>query len=172
MLTRSFSMRPAFSLSRMRRGFIATICLLVIVAAVVFVQSAPAPAPAGDPCVAPGVSIVTDASGDTGTGSLGTAPGSPAQDITEVLISEPAQADGVARLAITIRVADLTTLPASGIWRVFFTNGATTYFAGAFNDPTAGMQYNYGTAGTGRHDRTDMNTEDDTRRRGDPGPRP
>jgi len=132
----------------MRRGFIAMICLLIIVAAVVFVQSAPAPAPAGDPCVPPGVSIVTDASGDTGTGSLGTAPGSPAQDITEVLISEPAQSDGVARLAITIRVADLTTLPASGIWRVFLTNGGTTYFAGAFNDPTAGMQFNYGTAGT------------------------
>jgi hypothetical protein len=107
---------------------------------------------ASDPpnCILPGVSLITDATGDTGTGSLGTVPGTPAQDITEILFAEPYVPDGVARMAVTIRLADLSTLPASGIWRVFFKPGAsaTTYFVGAFNDPVNGMQFNYGTSGT------------------------
>jgi hypothetical protein len=103
----------------------------------------------GNPtCTLPGVSLIVDPSGDTGTGSIPTVPGTPAQDITEVLVAEPFQTDGVNRLAFTLRLADLTALPASGIWRAFFTVGSTTYFVGAFNDPLSGMQFNYGTSGT------------------------
>jgi hypothetical protein len=149
MLTKSFLMRLTLGLPSLRRGLIAIVCLLFAVAAVIFVRSAPAPTPAGDPCVPPGVLLITDGSADTGTGTAGTAPGSPAQDITEISIAEPAQPDGVARLSVTIKVSDLSALPPSGMWRVFLANGATTYFVGAFNDPVTGaMQYNYGTSGT------------------------
>ncbi len=103
-----------------------------------------------DPCVTPGVSIVTDPAGDTGT-TVGTVPGAATQDIREVLIAEPGQADSVRRLAVTMKVeGDLSTLPPSGIWRVFFkpSTGTLTYFVGVFNDPTLGVQYNYGSVGT------------------------
>src|SRR4051812_23313739 len=36
-------------------------------------------------CTIPGLSLGTDATGDTGTGSVGTVPGSPQQDFTEIL---------------------------------------------------------------------------------------
>ncbi len=103
-----------------------------------------------DPCVTPGISIVTDPAGDTGT-TVGTVPGAATQDIREVLIAEPGQADSVRRLAVTMKVeGDLSTLPPSGIWRVFFkpSTGTLTYFVGVFNDPTAGVVYNYGSVGT------------------------
>src|SRR5437016_8838339 len=100
-------------------------------------------------CTLPGVSLITDPTGDTGTGSLGTVPtANGSQDITEVLVAEPFTPDGVARLAFTMRVADLSTLAPSGIWRIFFTAGGTTYFVGAFNDRVNGLQFNYGTSGT------------------------
>ena len=101
----------------------------------------------GNPCVPPGVSLITDPTNDTGL-TLGTVPGTPAQDMTEILIAEPNQGDAINRLAVTIRVADLTALPQGGIWRVFFTVGATGYWVGAVNDPISGLGYKYGTAGT------------------------
>src|SRR3954447_7365364 len=76
-------------------------------------------------CTIPGLSLATDATGDTGTGSVGTVPGTPAQDITEILVAEPNQGGGINRLAFTMKVADLTTLPPGGVWRVFFNVGST-----------------------------------------------
>jgi len=99
-------------------------------------------------CTIPGISLTTDSSGDTGTGSVGTVPGTPAQDITEILVAEPNQGGGINRLAFTIKVADLTTLPPGGVWRVFFTVGSTGYFVGAVNDAVSGVSYTYGTTGT------------------------
>ena len=99
-------------------------------------------------CTIPGISLTTDASGDTGTGSVGTVPGTPAQDITEILVAEPNQGGGINRLAFTMKVADLTTLPPGGVWRVFFNVGATGYFVGAVNDAVSGVAYTYGTTGT------------------------
>ena len=60
MLTKSFSMGLTLGLARLRRGLIATACLLFAVAVVVFVHSAPAPTPAGDPCLPPGLLLLTD----------------------------------------------------------------------------------------------------------------
>src|SRR5437762_9004904 len=99
-------------------------------------------------CTIPGISLTTDPSGDTGTGSVGTVPGTPAQDITEILVAEPNQGGGINRLAFTMKVADLTTLPTGGVWRVFFNVGATGYWVGAVNDAVAGLSYTYGTTGT------------------------
>src|SRR5437899_1181191 len=84
-------------LSRFRLALVLTVCLMGTAAALLIPKSNAAPA--GDPCVPPGLLLLTDPSGDTGTGTLGTVPGSPAQDITEILIAEPGQPDGVARLA-------------------------------------------------------------------------
>ena len=119
---------------RFRLALILACCLIASVAAMLLpstsarVSGPTAWLPAESPCVAPGLTVVTDPTGDTGTGSLGTAPGTPAQDITDVFFAEPAQPDGVSRIIATIRVADLTTTPASGMWRAFFAFGGTTYF--------------------------------------------
>jgi hypothetical protein len=118
-------------------------------------------------CTPPGVSLITDASGDTGTGSLGTAPGTPAQDITEVLVAEPNLGDGIPRMAFTMRVVDLTALPTGGVWRIYFNVGATQYFVSAINDAVAGLIYTYGTTGAtattlGPADSGSMSTADKT----------
>src|SRR5205807_6898080 len=77
----------------------------------------------------------------------GTVPGTPAQDITEVLFAEPFVPDGIPRLAVTMRVADLTAIPTNGIWKVYFKVGATTYFTAVRNDPVAGIVFEYGHSG-------------------------
>ena len=138
------------------RQFISVIHLSLVVAAVTAAVSVALALPmarvavAEDPCVTPGISILTDPALDTGL-TLGTVPGAPQQDIREVLIAEPGQPGGVRRLAVTIKVeGDLSTLPENGIWRAFFkpSTGTLTYFVGVFNDALLGLQFNYGTAGT------------------------
>jgi len=119
---------------------LAAICILLFVAS----PRASADLPV---CTPPGISLTTDASGDTGTGSVGTVPGSPAQDITEILVAEPNLGGGINRLAFTIKVADLTTLPPGGVWRVFFNVGATGYFVGAVNDAVSGIAAKQGYLG-------------------------
>src|SRR5205085_152296 len=103
----------------------------------------------GPQCALPGISVQTDASGDTGTGTLGTVPGTPAQDITDILFAEPSQSDGIPRLAVTMKASDLTALPTNGLWHVYFKVGTTTYFTSVFNNPISGLQYEYGHVGTG-----------------------
>jgi hypothetical protein len=127
-----------------------TLCAIAMVAVVGSAKnSATAPSmplPVAPPnCATPGLTIVTDASGDTGT-TVGTVPATAAQDITSVQIAEPYQSDGIDRLSVTMNVAALDTaaLPASAIWRVYFKVGANTYFTTVFNDPVLGVQYQYG----------------------------
>jgi serine protease AprX len=84
------------------------------------------PALADDACVAPGTLVVTDATGD----QIGGPASNSNLDITSVSFAEPNWADGVRRLTVTMKVANLSTLPASASWRVRFNHGtpAVTYY--------------------------------------------
>src|SRR4051794_41093698 len=81
-----------------------SLSILFLMIAITLAFSAVRVPTAGDPCTVPGVSIVTDPAGDTGTGTVGNVPGAPSQDITEVFIAEPGQTDGERRLSVTIKV--------------------------------------------------------------------
>jgi hypothetical protein len=74
-----------------------------------------ASAPAGGSCTLPGVAVVTDAAGDQKGAPLNTA-----LDVRSVSIAEPYQSDGSKKLAFTMKVADLTTLPPLARWAVFW----------------------------------------------------
>ena len=70
------------------------------------------PPPPEDPCVAPGVRILNDASGD----SLDNDPG---HDFQWLAISEP-RAIGLGKLQFTMKVASLSSVPANTTWPVVF----------------------------------------------------
>lgn len=70
----------------------------------------------GDICTPPGLNYVTDPAGDqTGGPSTNTQ-----YDLRSLGISQPKQTLGVNRLVFTLKVADLSTLPANTQWRVQF----------------------------------------------------
>ncbi len=100
-------------------------------------------------CTAPGTLIVTDPTGDQ-TG----APAADQQfDIQSVSIAEPCFTDGIDRLAFTIKVATLSSIPANGHWKVQFVppvlpSGVTAYFVEMTSDQNSNVSYAYGTVGT------------------------
>src|SRR3982074_2579471 len=87
--------------------------------------TSPMPAPVLPPnCTPPGVTVVTDASGDQ------SAPGTAAHDIQRISIAEPFAGAGVNQLVFTMKVGSLSgTLPANTQWKVYFDSpNATTYW--------------------------------------------
>ncbi len=76
------------------------------------------------PCRLPGLTVVTDPSGDQ-TG----APANTEMDIQSLAIAEPYFTDGSQRLVFTLKVQDLNTLPANAYWKAYFeAPDGTTYF--------------------------------------------
>ena len=69
----------------------------------------------GSRCIEPGLQVVADPTGDYG------ATGSPQQDIQAVWIAEPYQG-GVNRIVVTMKVANLGSLPANTLWTVLWNN--------------------------------------------------
>src|SRR5256885_8888176 len=137
---------------RLRMMLIAAICLIVALVTIGVMAARTKNASTSSPstplpinCTPPGITVVTDATGDTGS-TLGTVPGTADQDLVSVSFAEPFQSDGVDRLAVTMKVASLdpSALAPSGIWRTYFKVGTVTWFVTVFNDPTAGAQYQYG----------------------------
>src|SRR5438309_11816231 len=136
-------------------------CGAFVLLSLLFVDSShsanPAPASrrfprpvANDPatCTAPGTTITTDPSGDQ-TG----APANQQLDITSISIAEPCFADGVDKLVFTIKVANLSSIPANGHWKVKFTPptlpaSVTAYFVEMTSDQSGNVTYGYGTVGT------------------------
>lgn len=113
-----------------------------------------APALPPSPCRLPGLNIVTDPSGDQ-TG----APANTAFDIRSIDFAEPWAGQGVNQLVITLDVSDLSTLPANGEWKVYFTapNG-TEYFAAMQTDASGTPSFVYGqhtTSASGSNDVVD-----------------
>lgn len=105
------------------------------------VPSAPAPEP--DPrahCTVPGVQVASDAAGDYALG------GSRQHDIRSLAVAEPYFEDGAQKLALTMTVDDLSSLPANSVWRVSWVSpNGTTYFVDLdTTDPITGPQCGYG----------------------------
>jgi PKD repeat protein len=102
-------------------------------------EVSPTLAASGDPCSAPGVSVVTDPSGDA-------AP--PALDITELLISEPYMGDGANRLMFTLKVNSLAVVPPNGYWYVIWNYGTgARQFVRAKTDANGNFTFDYGDVG-------------------------
>jgi len=81
---------------------------------------------------------VTDPAGDQTPFPAG-------QDITSVSVGEDYRFIGSQRLVFTVKVADLSTIPANGIWRARFTFGATTYYVAMNADGNSFVTFDYGT---------------------------
>ena len=99
--------------------------------------------PAGSSCALPGVTVVTDPAGDQKG-----APLNPALDIQSVAIAEPFFADGSKKLFFTMKVADLTTVPANAEWRVIWNSPNApggNYYVGMTSDSNSSVSFEYGT---------------------------
>ncbi len=95
-------------------------------------------------CVNMSMQVVTDPTGDQN-------PGQPAQlDVQAVSVGEDYQFTGLKRLVFVLKVANLTSVPTNGIWRVRWTytppaGTATTYHVSMLSDSGGAVRYEYGT---------------------------
>jgi uncharacterized repeat protein (TIGR01451 family) len=124
---------------RLRRAALAP--LLAMLSLPVIVSSAHVANAAAPNCTLPGVTVLTDASGDQN------AIGGPKFDIQSISVAEPFQADNVDRLFFTLKVANLAApLPTNGTWTVHFTPlpGTTIYFVDMETDVTGAVTFSYG----------------------------
>jgi hypothetical protein len=112
--------------------------VITIFALFILLAAGPVVLAAGPSCTVPGVTVMTDQTGDS-TDTL------PSHDIQSFSIAEPANLTG--QSVYTIKVADLTLLPPNTEWIVDWRNfyGMTVYFV-AMNtfDPTRGPVFTYG----------------------------
>ena len=107
-------------------------------------QNAPHPpitiASAAPNCTLPGVTVVSDPTGDENT-----MVGSSKQDIQSVSIAE--LGTDTNKLTFTMKVADLSgTLPPNATWRIYFTGAnSTLYWVSMLTDATSTVTFTYGT---------------------------
>jgi hypothetical protein len=105
-------------------------------------NNAVAAAPTGSSCVLPGVTMITDPTGD------GAAAANPALDIQSVSIAEPYYADGSQKVIFTMKVASLASVPAGAEWRVLWSFPTTpngSYYAEMHTDKNGVVGFAYGT---------------------------
>src|SRR6266850_2016553 len=91
--------------------------------ATVAVNTVPPP----NTCVSTPTQVVTDPAGDQ-------VPFPSQLDVTSVAVGEDYRFIGSQRLVFKVKVADLSTIPASGIWRARWTFGATIYYVAMNSD--------------------------------------
>jgi hypothetical protein len=102
-----------------------------------------AAAPAGSSCALPGVTVVTDATGDQKGAPLNSA-----LDIQSVSIAEPFFPDGSQKLFFTMRVGDLSAVPANAQWRIIWNSPNSpggNYYVGMTSDSNSNVTFEYGT---------------------------
>jgi hypothetical protein len=105
---------------------------------------------AESPCVLPGITIVTDPTGD----QVG-APANSELDIQKLSMAEPFLNSCSNQLVFTLKVADLTVVPPQARWTIFFSRAnGTEYFVAMTSDNTGnptGVSFVYGhtSIGTG-----------------------
>jgi hypothetical protein len=100
-------------------------------------------APTGSSCALPGVRVVTDATGDQKGAPLNTA-----LDIQSVSIAEPFFADGSRKLFFTMKVADLSAVPANAQWRILWNSPQAPngqFYVGMNSDTNSNVTFEYGT---------------------------
>jgi hypothetical protein len=107
----------------------------------------PTPTPTNLPpsCTPPGTEVLTDPAGD----QLGAPEANQQLDIVKLSIAEPVSAVGEEKLAFSIDVADLSSIPPSATWRAQFvspgmTAPTTYYYASAESDPLGAVTFFYG----------------------------
>ncbi|MGA9996674.1 MAG: fibronectin type III domain-containing protein, partial [Pyrinomonadaceae bacterium] len=116
----------------------------------------PTPTPGNGPtCTPPGTKVVDDPANDQTGAQAGQ---NKSLDMLSVSVAEPAALDGngnrVDKLTFTVKAADLSVLPANGIWRAFFIytpagGAATTYHVSMLTDASKNPTYIYGHTTTG-----------------------
>jgi hypothetical protein len=99
-------------------------------------------------CIAPGLTVATDASNDQTGGAASTGKD---VDIQSVSIGEPYYADGSGKLVFTMKVADLRSLQPNRQWRIFWNTPAAIstggiYYVGMNTDNNSQVTFEYGTA--------------------------
>jgi hypothetical protein len=100
-------------------------------------------APSGGSCLAPGVTVITDPTGDQKG-----APANAALDIQSVSIAEPYYPNGSQKVVFTLKVADLSLLPPSSQWRLIWNFPTTVngqYYAEMATDQNGIPSFAYGT---------------------------
>ena len=90
-------------------------------------------------CASTPTQVVTDPTGDQGAGNA------TQKDITAISVGEDYTYIGSARMVFVLKVANLSTIPPDEIWRVRFTNGATTYHVSMLSDANSIVSFAYGT---------------------------
>ncbi|MDQ6693953.1 MAG: S-layer homology domain-containing protein, partial [Chloroflexota bacterium] len=95
--------------------------------------------PALDPCIAPGLTVLTDAEGDEL--DLVTS-----HDIRAVALAEPYFPDNSNKVQFTLKMTDLNALSPDTFWRIYFTAPMTTtnYFVDMRTDGSGAVSYHYG----------------------------
>ena len=99
-----------------------------------------------DPCTLPGSKVVDDGNGD----QLG-APNNKDLDIQSISIAEPFFADNSTKLIFTLKVADLSTVPADRQYRIIWTpktppsSTDDRYYVGMTSTAPGTVNYEYGT---------------------------
>lgn len=103
-------------------------------------SSKTAPTLSESPCKGAGVTVLTDAGGDSLDQNA-------SHDIRSLQIAEPYFADGSNKLIFTLKMADMSgTLTPSTTWRIYFTGAdAKGYFVDMRTDTLGAVSYKYGT---------------------------
>jgi hypothetical protein len=109
-------------------------------------------APAGSSCLAPGIRLAQDRAGD----QMG-APANEDMDIEWVALGEPFFADGSRKLAFTLKVRSLETLPPGRMWRILWSypdapvaphptaaSFVGRYYVGMDTDASGAASFHYG----------------------------
>jgi uncharacterized repeat protein (TIGR01451 family) len=99
-----------------------------------------------DPCTVPGVTLITDPSGDATDQN-------PAHDIQSISVAEPDSGPGVNKLVFTLKMASLSSLTPSTTWPVTFFYGQNAanppvdqqWFVAMKTDPLGNVSFRYGT---------------------------
>lgn len=97
----------------------------------------------GSSCVAPGVRVVSDATGEPTTVAT------PSLDIQSISVAELFNSDGSQKLTFTLKMANLSSLPPNAQWRLFWNSPSAPngiYYVGMTTDVNSQPSFEYGTA--------------------------
>ncbi|MFY9578477.1 MAG: CARDB domain-containing protein [Gaiellaceae bacterium] len=109
------------------------------------------PPPPADPCVEPGVRVISDGTGDALDGNDG-------HDVQWVSVAEPSSA-GSGKLEFIVKVASLASVPANTTWPVIFqTADGADHFVRMKTDVLGNVTFGYGNGTTVAGDATPADT--------------